>query len=379
VNPVGVPHVFNVKVTATSSGAPITFGAVTTSVNPAPTSKSDTCSPAERVVNGGVLTCTLTINSDVADVFTANATAEVTIGGVEFDLATNGAGGSGPAVKVYVDADISVAPDGVNAVGDPHTVTGHVDIHDGTAEKNAPAGTLIEFKIESGPGTLTAAGCTTVGDTGSCSVTLNSGTAGVSVVSAASKVNVSGVVFDLKTDGQAGNSGNLTKRWVDGFITIGPSAVNPLNQEHVFTVTVTAIPSGASPVAIGPITTSVTPAPGTQSTTCASPSVNGNTATCTVTINSAVPGVFVANATAVINVAGASLTRSTDATVAPAGPGGSGPATKTYEPPEVAGVQFLPRTGAFVLAHLEFAALLLLLGVITFGMKPWAPAKRRNR
>jgi hypothetical protein len=379
VNPVGEPHVFNINVSGTSSGAAIDFGEVTTAVTPAPDAKSDTCSPAQRTVDAGVLSCTLTINSNEAGVFTATASARVTIGGVVFDITTDGQGqNSGPAVKTYVDADITIGLDGVNAVGDPHTVTGHVDVDDGHGEDPAPDGTIIDFEIVSGPGTLTADSCTTAGGTGSCSVTLNSAVAGVTVVSAASTVNVEGIEFDLVTNGEGGNSRNLTKRWVDAFITIGPSAVNPLNEPHVFDVVVTAIPSGASPVAFGPITTSVTPAPGSQETTCATPQVNGNVATCTLTINSSVEGVFTANATAVVNMGGATVTRSTDATVAPAGPGGSGPAVKEYEGPEVAGVQFLPRTGAFVLAHLELAALALLLGVVAYGLRPWAPGRRRT-
>jgi hypothetical protein len=379
VNPVGEPHTFEVEVTATSSGAAIEFGTVATSVSPTPTAKSDTCGADDREVDGGTLTCTLTINSDKGGVFTANATATVTIGGVVFELATNGEGGSGPAVKTYVDADIQVAPDGVNAVGDPHVVTGHVNIDEGTGKVNAPAGTLIDFAIVSGPGSLTASGCATVGATGSCAVTLNSSVAGVTVVSASSDVNVKGVLFELTTDGEGANSDNLTKRWVDAFITIGPDGVNPLNQPHTFTVTVTPITSGAAPVTFDSITVAVTPAPSSQTDTCATPEVSGGVATCTLTINSSAAGVFTANATAVVSIGGAEVTRSTDATVAPAGPGGSGPATKTYVPDvEVEGVRFLPRTGAFLMNNLRAAAMLLFLGVLGFGYGLFGIQKRRS-
>ncbi len=350
-----------------------------TSVTPAPTSKSDTCAADDREVDGGTLTCSLTINSDKGGVFTANATATVTIGGVVFELATNGEGGSGPAIKTYVDADIQVTPDGVNAVGDPHTVTGHVNIDEGAGRVNAPAGTLIDFAIVSGPGSLSATGCATLGTTGSCSVTLNSSEAGVTVVSAASDVNVKGVLFELTTNGQGANSDNLTKRWVDASITIGPDGVNPLNQPHTFTVKVTPITSGAAPVTFDSITVAVTPAPSSQTDTCATPDISGGVATCTLTINSSAAGVFTANATAVVSIGGAEVTRSTDATVAPAGPGGSGPATKTYVPPvEVQGVQFLPRTGAFLMNNLRTAALFLFLGVLGFGYGLFGIQKRRS-
>ena len=363
VNEVGDPHTFDVKVTGSSSGAAINFGAITTSVTPAPGTSSNTCATPQ--VDAGVATCTLTINNPTADIFTANASATVTIGGVVFNLTTNGQGNnSGPATKTYVDADIQVTPDGVNEVGDPHTVTGHANVDDGTGKANAPAGTVITFAIASGPGSLSANQCATLGTTGSCSVTLNSSQPGVTLVNAATSVEVEGLVLSRSTNGQGANSDNLQKRWVDGLITIGPSAVNPLNEPHDFTVTVTGIPSGAAPVAFGPISVSVAPAPDVQTHTCASPDVVGNVATCTLTINSGSPGVFTANATATITMGGTAIVRSTDVTVAPAGPGGSGPAIKTYEapPPEVQGVQFLPRTGDFLMKNLWFGALLALLG-----------------
>ena len=366
VNPVGEPHTFDIKVTASSSGAAINFGAITTSVSPTPGSSSNTCGAPQ--VNAGVATCTLTVNNPTADVFTATASATVTIGGVVFgpsDLTTNGQGNnSGPATKTYVDANIQVTPDGVNEVGDPHTVTGHVNVDDGTGMENAPEDTVITFAIVSGPGSLSANQCATVAATGSCSVTLNSSQPGVTLVSATTTVDVKGVVLTRSSDGLGQNSDNLQKRWVDGLITIGPSAVNPLNVPHEFTVTVTGIPSGAQPVAFGPITVSVTPAPDVQTHTCANPKVDGNVATCTLTINSGVPGVFTANATATITMGGTAIVRSTDVKVAPAGPGGSGPAIKTYEPPppEVQGVQILPRTGDFLMRNLWFGALLALAG-----------------
>src|SRR5204863_2445986 len=118
---------------------------------------------------------------------------------------------------------------------------------------------------------------------------------------ATSNVNVKRIVFALETDGKGANSPALTKHWVDASITIGPTATNPVNKAHAFTITVTAIPSGASPVSFGPITTSVAPKPDTQqSDDCATPKVNGDVATCTLTINSSVAGVFTANATATV-------------------------------------------------------------------------------
>ena len=79
-----------------------------------------------------------------------------------------------------MDANIQISPlTDTNAVGDPHVFTGHVNINTGTGGfVNAPAGTTINFNIVSGPGTLTPASCTTIGTTGSCTVTLNSADGG---------------------------------------------------------------------------------------------------------------------------------------------------------------------------------------------------------
>src|SRR5207237_406713 len=103
---------------------------------------------------------------------------------------------------------------------------------------------------------------------------------------------------------------------------------NEVGQAHTFTVTVTALPSAATPLLFTSITPSVSPTPDlASSSTCATPHVSGNTATCTITINSSTAGVFTANATAPVSMGGVTVTRSTSANH---GPGGSGPATKAY-------------------------------------------------
>jgi hypothetical protein len=119
----------------------------------------------------------------------------------------------------------------------------------------------------------------------------------------------------------------------DASIKITPnSATNQLRQQHVFTVTATANPFTANlPVVFGAITTSVVPTPNlASSTTCATPAVSGDVASCTITINSSVPGSFTADASVSLTINGEVLHRSTDGTNGPAGNGGSGPATKTY-------------------------------------------------
>src|SRR5205085_2384253 len=130
-------------------------------------------------------------------------------------------------------------------------------------------------------------------------------------------------------------SGPATKRYVDAAVAISPnSAANEVGHQHTFTVTVTAIPSGAAPVSFDSITPSVSPAPGSvDASDCAAPHVSGNTATCVVTINNPTDGTFTANATAKVTMGGVQVTRSTSGN---SGPGGSGPATKNYVDASVA-------------------------------------------
>src|SRR4029079_13870433 len=74
---------------------------------------------------------TITFTSPTSGKVTGNAAVTLTIGGVTLTRDTNpatanigaGPGGSGPAVKTFVDAFITISPDGANLVGDPHTFT----------------------------------------------------------------------------------------------------------------------------------------------------------------------------------------------------------------------------------------------------------------
>src|SRR5262249_26585305 len=132
-----------------------------------------------------------------------------------------------------------------NAVGTPHTLTGHVNVApDGVTFSNAPNGTVISFSIVSGPGSFVGGvnSCTTSGGTGSCTVQITSSSVGATVVHATTDVTVAGVTLHRETDGVAPNSGNANKNWVDANIQINPpTATNPLGTNHVLTITVNAL------------------------------------------------------------------------------------------------------------------------------------------
>src|SRR2546423_9455352 len=67
-----------------------------------------------------------------------------------------------------------------------------------------------------------------------------------------------------------GGSGPAVKIYVGATISIAANAVNQVGQAHVFTITVTQAPDGATPATTANITTSVSPAPSSSSTTCGS-------------------------------------------------------------------------------------------------------------
>ena len=68
----------------------------------------------------------------------------MSVGGVSLTRHTNGTGAnSGPAVKTWVNARISIAPNATNEVGQPHTftVTLQKDTGTGIVRRRPPAST----------------------------------------------------------------------------------------------------------------------------------------------------------------------------------------------------------------------------------------------
>src|SRR5439155_333963 len=80
-------------------------------------------------VNGS---CSVTFTSNTAGTVTGHAKVTFSVGGVSLTRETdNTHGNSGDAVKRFVDAKISIAPDATNGVGESHTFTVHVQQDDG--------------------------------------------------------------------------------------------------------------------------------------------------------------------------------------------------------------------------------------------------------
>src|SRR5207249_1172058 len=183
--------------------------------------------------NGGnTATCTVTINSAVAQTFTANATAVVQIGSASLTRTTDGLlGDSGPATKTYVDANINLSPASkTNAVGSAHTITATVLINAGTGGGFVPAanGTLVTFSLSNSNGaTASFVGgintCTTTA--GTCSVSINSPTSGQVAIHATISPTVGGIALTRSTgDGLSGDSADANKTYVDAQLQISPLA-----------------------------------------------------------------------------------------------------------------------------------------------------------
>jgi len=306
----------------------------------------NTCTTA-----GGTGSCTVVITSPSAVVATVHAATDVSVGGITIHRETNGLGlNSGNAVKQFEDANIQISPlQASNEIGTNHTLTGHVNVNDGTGFVNAPAGTTINFTLTNGNGATAAFvgpnSCTTVGATGSCTVVISSPTPGTTSVHATTDVTVNGVSLHRETNGVGANSGDANKNWVDANIQITPqNATNPVNTNHTLTghVNVNDGTGFVNAPAGTVITFSLSNAGGATATFVGPSSCTtvGATGSCTVVISSPTAGTTTINASTNVTVGGVSLTRTTNGVGA-----NSGPATKIWQNPQ-ANIQITPPTAS---------------------------------
>jgi prealbumin domain-containing protein len=349
-NEVGTAHTFTVTLTAIPGNtglSPSAFSLTSTNVSPSPTTTGGTCPTLAGT--GNTRTCTLVITNSSAATFTANATGSVTIDGIAMardtdpaTATTSGTGGSGPAIKKFVDAAISISPSATNEVGQTHTFTITLTAIPGNTGLSPSAFSLTSTNVSPAAGT-TGGTCPTLagsGNTRTCTLEISNATAGTFVANATGSVTIDGVAMARDTDpatattSGTGGSGPATKKFVDAAISIAASATNEVGHPHTFTVTLTAVPgnTGLSPSGFSLTSTNVSPAPGTTGGTCPTLAGSGNTRTCTLVINNPTAGTFTANATGTVTIDGVTMTRDTDPATSstPSGPGGSGPATKTF-------------------------------------------------
>jgi chemotaxis protein CheY-P-specific phosphatase CheC len=347
-NKVGDSHTFTVKVEqqiGTGNWTPVAGVSPAVTVSPAPTSTTDNCvAPGVTNASGE---CTVVINSNVAQVYTANASVTVSVSGQSItrstlnDAANMAAGGTDDAVKTYVNLRISITPQtDTNKVGDSHTFTVKVEQQIGTGNWTPVAGVSPAVTVSPAP-TSTTNNCVAPGVTnasGECTVVINSNVAQVYTANASVTVSVSGQSITRSTLNDAANiaaggTDDAVKTYVDLRISITPQTdTNKVGDSHTFTVKVEQkIGTGNwTPVAgVSPAVT-VSPAPTSTTNNCVAPGVTNASGECTVVINSTVAQVYTANASVTVSVSGQSITRSTLNDAANIAAGGTDDAVKTY-------------------------------------------------
>jgi hypothetical protein len=276
------------------------------------------------------------------------------------------------------DVRISIRPDDVNEVGQPHTFTALVETNDGIPASlggdgsddfvRAPAGTAVtidlaglngavpDINLAAAPAAANPSSASGTTDAnGEFKVTFTSATAGKVIGNASTTVTIGDQTISRDTDPTTattpagpGGSGPATKYFVDARVTIAPAAdVNPVGDNHTVTALVElndGTGTGFRPFEGANVVVSLSGQNGAAPV--ASTSLSGTsdaTGHFSVTFSSAKAGLVLANATATItnfDLDGAAgplpavtpaIVRDTDPnTNTPAGPGGSGPAVKRW-------------------------------------------------
>ncbi len=282
-------------------------------------------------------TCSVTFTSQTGGIVSGHASIDLTLFGNAVHRETDASGqNSNDAVKKFVDAWITIAPDDVNETGDPHTFTVTVkqDGANGSGFVNVPDGTIVDVSLTNSGGATnspSANTCATGTVAGQCTITFTSPTGGVVTGHAEVDLTLQGLAVHRETDGTAPNSGDAVKKFVDAWITISPDDVNETGDPHTFTVTVkqdSANGSGLVNVPNGTIVdVTLTDALGAisnvSSNTCETTgTVNGQ---CSVTFTSATGGTVTGTAAVDLTLQGLAVHRETD------GNGlNSGPAVKRF-------------------------------------------------
>src|SRR5207245_10728811 len=137
VNEVGKSHTFTVLVqqddglTAAQGGDGVTGFAPVSGAKPTVTltdsggavhsGVTDTCASTGTNSSGQ---CTVTFTSNSAGIVTGHASVTFSVGGVSLTRSTNATPpNTGDVTKRFVDAKITITPNGVNEVGTTHTFT----------------------------------------------------------------------------------------------------------------------------------------------------------------------------------------------------------------------------------------------------------------
>jgi uncharacterized repeat protein (TIGR01451 family) len=329
--------------------------------------------------DGSTAVYTVTINNPTAGKFEIKASDNITFtspysplpGSLTLTRATGDGhtGDSADAVKTYQDIAVSITPSATDVVGHQHTFTAHVGINlgDGAGFVNDPNATVtVALTPSNGAsvhqdsptnGVVGGGGAVTYTLTtdanGNATVTFDSPTAGKVTGHASSTLDLGagGSVTRTTGDGYTttggSDSANAVKTYVDAYISITPSATNPINAPHTFTVSVftnNGDGTGYHQVQDSTAVTETLTAAGGASITQLNPGSGTGLASATynltttsafspgVTFTSPTVGTVTGHASTTITVLGVPLTRATNDGVSLDSPD----AVKTFANPRIA-------------------------------------------
>ena len=284
-------------------------------------------------------TCSVFFTSQDPGTVTGHASVTLTFDTtVEVTRETDGvAPNSSDAVKVFVDARISISPDKVNEVGDTHTfvVTAEVNAGDGNGWIDAADDTIVTVVLTAANGAAVEDPVDDCADPGlsggTCSVSFTSLTAGTVTGHASASLSVGGLSIDVATDGTGENGVDATKVFVDAWIKINPPTdTNSIGELHTFTVTVKQNAGDGLGFVLPPddtvVTVELTPTGATIEDlvdSCADPGLQSGS--CTVTFTSSAAGTVEAYASVSLIIEDVAVDRATDGTGQ-----NSGTAVKTF-------------------------------------------------
>ncbi|NOX63488.1 MAG: hypothetical protein GXP42_16315, partial [Chloroflexi bacterium] len=212
-NEVGDSHTFTITVLVDEGRGdgllPVQGVNPVVTISPTPDSVTDNCA---TIGTDGAGQCTVVINNNTADLFTADASITLTVDGQSLTRSTSGVsgpGGSDAAEKAYVDARIRIDPENAtNNVGESHTFTITVEKNDGGGW-TAVSGVFPAVSVSPTPDSVSN-NCATIGTDGAgqCTVVINNYSAGTFTANASVTVNVGGLSLTRSTSGNSGENGS---------------------------------------------------------------------------------------------------------------------------------------------------------------------------
>ncbi|MFN2611653.1 MAG: SpaA isopeptide-forming pilin-related protein [Actinomycetota bacterium] len=308
-NLIGTTHTFTALLEQTTNGTiwtPVPSATVTASKTAGVGSISGgTCTTGATSAAG---TCTILVTSTTPGDTTVQGSYLATVGDTSGTF-------SATAVKHWVDYRITVAPNGVNLVGQAHTFTVTLQRNAGNGFQ-ALSGAHIDLGWAGVTGSSITGGTCTNGTTnvsGQCTVVANSSATGTGTLTATYST-----VLD---SGPATFSNTATKTWVNYTLSVTPETdtnLLPAEPTHTFTVSLGSSDPTLAPIAGKLVDLDLTSTVATITSVGPGGSINTDglggqcltnlTGQCTVIVTTTSPGTATLNASYLATVGSASIT-----------------------------------------------------------------------